>query len=170
MPAKNSTLKNGPRYVTCTKELYKRFIEETKQQITYKEFTTIINTSNEVIKNICLNNTQGFKMPENLGHMAISRYKPKIGVRSIDWKRSKETGVRVYHTNFHSFGYKARISWYIDSLSKCGNLEVYKFIPERFFSREVATYILAGKVYNELCYDDLRVTKIRLSKTIRDGI
>ncbi len=170
MPAKNASLKNGPRFNVINKELHKQFILTTGINIPLKTFVSIINTSNEVIRRICTNNAQGFKLPETLGYIAVTRYQPKPGSRSIDWKKSRELGVRVYHTNFHSFGYKPKITWYADTLASCKNLNIYKFVPDRHFSRGVSAQVFAGKTYNELNYEHFKVKKIRLSKNISNGI
>lgn len=169
MPAPGSTLRNGPRHNIVDRAFYKRFVEMTEVEISYDDFVNVINTSNLAIRRICSTNTQGFKMPESLGYVATTRYKPKIGTRSIDWKKSKDAGVRVYHTNFHSFGYKPKIMWYADTLARCRNLNIYKFVPDRIFSRTVSGLVKAGKIYNEFKYEHFKVKKIRLTKTPQDG-
>lgn len=170
MPAPGAGLKNGPRFNVINKELHSQFVLTTGIQIPYDTFVTIINTSNEVIRRMCTTNIQGFKMPESLGYIAVTRYQPKPGARSIDWKRTRELGTRVYHTNFHSFGYKPKISWYMDTLVSCSNMNIYKFVPDRNFSRGVSAAVTAGKTYNELSYEHFKTKKIRLSKNISDGL
>lgn len=164
MPARNSGLKNGPRHNIVDKAFYKQFVEATRVKISYEDFVNTINTSNEIIRRIMVNNPQGFKFPESLGYGCVTRYKPKTGTRSIDWQKSKEAGVRVYHTNFHSFGYKPRIMWYADSLARCRNLSIYKFVPDRSLSRGVSSEMKTGKVYNEYNYEHFKAKKIRLGK------
>lgn len=164
MPAKNSGLKNGPRHNIVDPKFHRRFCQETGLKISYSDFTDIIHTSNEVIKQMIIDNPQGFRFPENMGLGCVTRYKPKAGKRSIDWKRSQELGTRVYHTNMHSFGYKPRIGWYAERLSRCRNLNIYKFVPERSLFRGVSHEVMKGKTYNEYNYEHFKVTKIRLGK------
>ena len=171
MPIKGSSLKNGDRYNIIDRKFYDDFVKATKgHNISYKEFSTVINLSNELIRRSVLTNNQGFKLPEALGYLAVTRYKAKLGMRMVDWKKSKEAGTRVYHTNFHSFGYKSRIQWYMDSLAKCKFIKVYKFIPERLFQRSLAQEIYKGKLYNELTPGYFRGRKLRANKQIEDGI
>lgn len=114
---------------------------------------------------MCINNPQGFKLPESLGYISVTRYKPKPGERVIDWKNSKALGTRVYHTNLNTFGYMARIGWYADVLAHCRNLNIYKFVPERPFSRGLAKAIKSGKIYNEQSYNTFKSRKIKLRKS-----
>lgn len=169
MPAPGSTLRNGPRHNIVDRAFHKRFVELSGIDIPYTDFVNIINTSNLVIRRIAANNTEGFKLPETLGYIATTRYTPKAGKRSIDWQRSKQAGVRVYHANFHSFGYKPKITWYTDTLAKCRNMNIYKFVPDRMFSRTVSALVKAGKTYNEFNYEHFKVKKLRLSKITQDG-
>lgn len=164
MPVKNAGLRNGPRFNIVNKELHRRFCDATGIDISYTDFTRIIYTSNSVIRRIFIENTQGFKFPESLGIGCVTRYKPKISSRSIDWQKSKEHGVKVYHTNFHSFGYKPRIMWYADSLARCKYMSIYKFIPDRSLSRGVSIQMKVGKIYNEYGYGHFKAKKIRLGK------
>lgn len=164
MPAKNSTLKNGPRHNMIDQKFHKRFCRETGVDVPYKTFVSIIHTSNELIRNSITTNPQGFKFPESMGYACVTRYKPKVGTRSIDWKKSRELGVKVYHTNMHSFGYKPRIGWYTDRLAQCRNLSIYKFVPERTLFRGVSGEMMKGKIYNEYNYDHFKSKKIRLGK------
>jgi len=164
MPAKSTGLKNGPRHNIVTPAFHKRFCDETGLDVSYNDFTNVINTSNDVIRRILITNPQGFKFPETLGYGCVTRYKPKIGKRSIDWQKTKEVGQLVYHTNFHSFGYKPRIMWYADTLARCKNLSIYKFVPSRVFSRSVANEMKEGKTYNEYNYEHFKSNTIRLGK------
>ena len=170
MGAKNSQLRNGPRHNIVCKELYNRFILSTKDNISYNQFVSIINYSNNKIKDIIISNIQGFKLPEQLGYIGVTMYKPKPGKHKIDWQKTKLAGTKVYYTNFHSYEWIPRTSWYTDSLSSCRNLNVYKYIPDRAFTRQLAKGVLEGKMYNELKLDYFKVKKIRLSKNIVDGI
>jgi hypothetical protein len=162
MPAKGSTLKTGKRLAIVTPKFFKLFQETHLQvSISYKQFTDIINLSNELTSLKVIENTSGFKLPENLGYIAVTRYKSKR--RAIDFKKTKELGQTVYHTNFHSYGYTNRIQWFSSQITKCKFHQIYKFVPERKVSRELAKKSLAGKVYNEFNYSHFKQKKIRVN-------
>jgi hypothetical protein len=163
MPAKGSNLKNGKRHNIVDKAFYRQFKRETGIEITYTEFVLIINTSNKAIQDKVINNISGFKLPESMGYLAVTRYKPKTGTRSIDWNKTKQTGSLCYHTNFHSNGYRPRILWLTDRLSSCRFISTYKFQSDRALSRGVSKQVFEGKIYNEFTYDDFKFRKIKIN-------
>jgi hypothetical protein len=175
MPAKGSSLKNGPRFGLVGKKLWRRFMEETGVEIKYSDFVNIINTSNESIATKVANNISGFKLPAGLGYMAITRYKPKPDKdgkqrRYIDFNGSKKAGCTVYHTNFHSFGYKPRLLWLTDQLSNCKYINIYKMLGCREFTRDVSHKMQAGKIYNEFNYEHFKTRRIRVKNLADNGI
>ena len=53
-------------------------------------------------------------MPYGLGLIQVGKYKPKeynSKSLSVDYKSSKDLGVRIYHLNAHTDGYKYRLYW-----------------------------------------------------------
>jgi hypothetical protein len=163
MPAKGSSLKHGDRTQTLDKSMWKKYVEETGSNISWADFKSIVSTSNELISQRVLHNVQGYKLSESLGYIAVKRYKAKPGKRSVDFKRSKELGTIVYHTNFHSHGYKARITWYTAKVSNCKYINIYKFIPDRAFQRGLGKMMLSGKIYNDNGYEYYKAKKINLN-------
>lgn len=161
MPTKGTTLKTGSRLAIVNPKFYRQFIKETKIDIDYKKFSEIIQLCNEVSALKVLENTSGYKIPENMGYLAVNRYKSKK--RSIDYKKTKEFGTIIYHTNFHSYGYKSRVQWFSSQIVHCKFHQIYKFIPERKMSRELGKRMKSGKVYNEFNYSHFKLKKIRLN-------
>lgn len=161
MPTKGTTLKTGERLTIVTPKFHRHFQRETGLEIDYATFAKIIATCNEVSSIKVLDNTSGFKLPENMGYLAVTRYKSKK--RSVDFKKTKEIGQTVYHTNFHSYGYKSRIQWFSSQIVRCKFHQIYKFIPERKVSRELGERMKKGKVYNEFNYSHFKLKKIRLN-------
>lgn len=158
---KNQSLSNGPRYNCLTREFWRRFVRETGVEISKKDFMNIIETSNRKIKEKVVNNVLGFKLPENLGYLAITSYKPKK--KKIDFNKTKKYGVTVYHTNFHSKGMDAKISWYTDQIAICKNIRGYKFTPDRDFTKMKSIKLKEGKVYPTYHYDDFRMKRIKIN-------
>lgn len=163
MPSKGCTLKNGKRHNIVNRSFVNALTRDLGLNLNYNEVVAIINASNEAISDSIINNVSGFKLPMYLGYVVVSRYKPKSGMRYIDFKKSKEAGVIVYHTNFHSFGYQGRIQWLTAQLSTCKNIGIYKFVAERKLSRAVSAKLQEGKVYNETGFDQFRSRRIRLN-------
>lgn len=162
MPTKGTSLKTGDRLRLVTPKFYRHFKKKYPDiDISYVEFSDIINTCNEISALKVLDNTSGFKMPANMGYLAVTRY--KSSKRPIDFKRTKEVGKTIYHTNFHSYGYMNRILWFSSQITKCKFHQIYKFLPERKVSRELAKRSLTGKVYNEFDYSHFKTKKLRLN-------
>lgn len=162
MPAKGTKLKTGERLRVVNPSLFQKFKTLYPNiDISYTQFVKIINQGNEVSAAKVLDNTAGYKIPEHMGYLAVTRYKSKK--RNVDFKRTKELGQTVYHTNFHSYGYTGRIQWFSSQIVRCKFHQIYKFIPERKVSRELAKKIKAGKVYNEFDYSHFKQKKIRIN-------
>ncbi len=166
MPAAGTSLTHGPRHNVVDRTLWKEYMKSTGNNVSYEMFTKIIFLSGDKIRERGVNNISGYKLSEGMGYLVTTRYKPKLGTKSLDYKKTRELGCKVFHTNFHSFGYKPRIMWLTSDLAICKHLSIYKFMPERKFSRAVAKNVLEGKVYNEYTYDHFRSRKIRLSLDI----
>lgn len=162
MPAKGATLQNGPRFNPINRENWERFQQDSGIQVDYQTWVKIILAGNAQYAHQIQHNAMGVKFPEYMGHAGTTRYKPKLGTRRIDWEKTNKLGYRVYHTNFHSEGYEARIVWLTDAESTCRFLGVYKLVPDRQLSRGTAPLIKAGKVYNELTQEHFRTGKIRI--------
>lgn len=168
MPAKGTKLQVGKRVNVITPALWKAFVQESKINISYSDFSNIISSSNTKIKTKILDNIMGFKAPEGLGYWTITKFKSKK--RSVDYKQTKEHGQVVYHTNFHSFGYSFRLQWLTAKISDIKHVNIYKFVPERDFSRKKARKIIdEKKVYNEQSYDFYkgRTLKLNIDKQLQ---
>lgn len=162
MPAPGAGLKNGPRHKVLSRELWMKFKETHNSDISYQEFRNIICTTLEDLSEIITENPEGLKLPEGLGYIVVSRYKPAEGRRSIDFKKTKEFGTVVYHTNYHSFGYKPKLLWLTVGLSRCKYVSTYKIVPDRKLWKKVSANMLDGKIYNEHRYDHFRAKHIKL--------
>lgn len=107
------TRKNKQSYTIA--DIYKAYCKENAPvDMPYFRFKRILDSFNELIRQDVLERSEGFKMPLGLGYICIGKYKPKkydSKSLSVDYKSSKEEGVRVYHLNEHSNGYKYRMFW-----------------------------------------------------------
>lgn len=162
MPAKGTKLRTGDRLRLVNQTLYRRFKKENPEtDISYLTFSTIINECNETSAIKVLDNISGYKMPEQMGYLAVTKFKPKR--RQVDFNKTKQIGQTVYHTNFHSFGYSPHIQWFSSQITKCKFHQIYKFKPETKFSRGAAARMKAGKSYNEFNYTHFKKKKLRIN-------
>src|SRR5689334_9320632 len=107
------------RDTVISEEFFNQFLEEYpeyKELIDYQQFKNIIFDSNKSIADIIGNDSQGFKLPENMGFIAVTKYKSKK--KAIDWKNSKEFNKKIFHVNLHSFGFTHHIRWFKAGIAK----------------------------------------------------
>lgn len=147
MPNLGTAYKTGPRDLIVTKDFYNDFIKETNIKISYDIFRNIILESNKEIANMVANDDESFKLPENMGYVAVTKYKSKK--KPIDWKNSLLLGKRITLPNLHSFGYIYHIHWFKAGLATFAFKQIFKLEPCRLLKREVAKNAKEGKEYNK---------------------
>lgn len=127
-----------------TKKLHKKFLLETGLDIDYQTYKNIILDSNQVIFDTIANDPAGFKLPENLGYIIVTKY--KTDKKSTDWQNSKKYKKTIYHTNLHSFGKRGHIKWSKLAIARFKFNRIYKFKACRFLARKVSHNITENKV------------------------
>ncbi len=93
--------RNKKSYTTY--DIYNNYIRQTGIEVPYARFKRILDTFNKTILDRLLNRSEGFKMPYGIGYIQIVKYKPKSYSKkslSVDYKASKEEGMRIYHKKF----------------------------------------------------------------------
>ena len=147
MPALNTTLTSGPRDHVLSKSFYDKVCKKHNLKMEIKEFNNIIITSNEKIQEVIADDEGGFKFPEQMGYMVVTKYKSKK--LPIDWVNSKKLKKKVCLPNLHSFGFIHHIKWFRMGLTvNFGTYDVYKFEPCRDIKRRVAANVKKYKVYH----------------------
>lgn len=132
------------RITYIKKDEYKKFIEKyPNSDVTYEEFITILKESNNYIKEQILDNQLGFKLPHNLGYIAVNKFKTSRKFVAIDWVNTKKLGKIVPLTNFHSFGHAYRIMLYKNA--KVKPLQAYHMDAHRLLKRALAQNIKQDK-------------------------
>lgn len=143
---KRGVNKIGNRVNLLNKENYNEFkLKYPESDITYNNFVTILKESNELINYYILENELGFKLPNNLGYIAVNKFKQRGTYRVIDWKNTNKFNKIVPNLNLHSFGYMYTINLFKNPKSNA--LQVYKFNAHRLLKRELAQKIKKGKDY-----------------------
>lgn len=120
---------------------YNKFIAENpKSEIQYKDFISVLKESTKQIRDNIVDNPLGFKLPHNLGYIAVNKYKPlKTSRVPIDWVATNKYGRIVPLTNFHSFGFMYKIAFYPNE--SVVPMRLYVMRPHRILKRMVAQNI-----------------------------
>jgi len=111
--------------------------------ISFNEFVKINKEFyQDIMDHILLKNGSMF-FPYGLGDLFV--YKSKLKLSSIDhkhldWKKTNETGKRVYHLNEHTNGYKYAFNW-TKSRSRVKNMNLYRCQLTRGNKRRLAKLI-----------------------------
>lgn len=122
---------------------YNRFVEENPNSgIEYKEFIQILKESTKSIRQTIIDNPLGFKLPYNLGYIAVNKYKPlkKSSNQPINWVATNKYGRIIPFTNFHSLGYMYKITFYPNN--SILPMRSYVMKAHRVLKRMVAKTIL----------------------------
>jgi hypothetical protein len=152
MPSKGTTYKTGKRNLIIDKKFCNSLREETGLDIDDKTIRSIILDSNDEIADLVVNGEEGFKLPENLGYIVVTKYKSKR--QPVDWVNSKKLRRKVLLTNLHSFGYVHHIKWFKIGATNFAFREVFRLEPARLIKRAVAKNVKSGKVYHEWSNSD----------------
>ena len=129
---------------------YKAFKEKyPDSNITSQQYALVIRKSNALIASAILENPFGFKLPNNIGYIAVDKYQPKKGSRKpIDWITTNKLHKLTYLTNLHSFGWIYHLKFYKNPSKK--NVDCYTFKPQKLLRIALAKRIKAGEEYEPL--------------------
>lgn len=149
MPKKGKTLLHGKREPFFGKAFIKRLREEHPElEFTDAQLKDICDSANLKIAESVYKDPTGFRLPFNLGILAITKYKSKKTI--IDRASSAKYKKAIPYLNLHSFGYMFVIRHfkYTESRNQT-RTHVYKFTPERKFKRNLAKIIkeTGGEIY-----------------------
>lgn len=128
---------------------YKAFIaKHPNETITYEQYIQILKASNAAIRDHILDHPLGFKLPYNLGYIAVDKFKGLKNYMAVDWINSRRLGRRIPLLNLHSFGYFFKIKLYKNPRIK--PLQIYKMNPHRLINRKLNIKIREGREYLEI--------------------
>lgn len=109
--------------------------------LTSKQYRDILELHFQLSMHHLITSGNPFKMV-GMGFISIKKVRPTYdNQKKIDWKRSKESGTTIYHSNNHSNGYYGRIRWE-KSKTYLHNKHVFKFTACRWATRLMKTYII----------------------------
>lgn len=149
MGSSKNKIQNRVNYIN--RESYNLFKEKNNEsKITYDQFITILKESTKLIRDTIINNTLGFKLPYNLGYIAVDRFKPKKDYKAIDWVNTKRLGKRIPLTNLHSLGYMYTVKFYNNP--KVQPIKNYMFKAHRLLNRLIKPMVV--KDFNNYIHID----------------
>src|SRR5689334_22034598 len=103
----------GERIGFVNRKVYKEFNEKYKELgISYDDYISILKESTKAIRDSILENPIGFKLPYNLGYLAVDKFKPLHHYVAVDWPNTRRLGKLVPLLNLHSFGYMFSVKFY----------------------------------------------------------
>jgi len=132
---------------------FRKEIKETKLKISYQEYSKIIKTGNETMRELVLEG-HSIELPFTLGILRIGKYKKNDTIningvnkinKKIDFHKTKLYGKTIYFLNAHTNGYSFRWIWERDKSFQLRMPEIWTFRPSRICSRTLAKVILGGK-------------------------
>lgn len=139
-------------YRTYSRENYDRFLKEnniSEKELPYPKYCKNLEVCNWMFIEYALRTGQKVYLPYGFGPLAVNKKKLKmykehegkkyINLR-VDWKKTREIGKKVYHTNEHSDGFNFRWMWFSDE-AKFAFADLYVFKPGRYASRAINKYI-----------------------------
>src|SRR5690606_28154683 len=127
----------------------------TEQELSYSKYVKNLEVCNWMFVEYALRTGYKVSLPYGFGAIAVNkkmlkRYKQykdrktgeliKVVNLRIDWKKTKELGKKIYHTNEHTDGYNFRWIWFSNE-SKIHLADLYIFKPGRYASRAISKYV-----------------------------
>ena len=136
---------SAPRFRAKTKnllnkELYNEFIEKYPNHVgvSLAQFKEIVTTFNGMLRTSVIENRDGIRLPETLGHIVVAKCdKPKTD--NTDYIASAKYGKKVNHANWDSDNYLAKICYTNYSVKyRFSDRELWGFKPVKQFKSAVA--------------------------------
>ena len=129
-------------------ELYQNYSNDPnilqELKVPKETFKKVIKSFSKKVLDTVLLDSEEIKLPI-IGSLRIKKIKQNLGKQlkynklRVDWKRTKETGYKVYHINEHRNGYYYRFYW---NKNKFLNRSFYSFYSERWNAKRRLPKIL----------------------------
>lgn len=125
------------RYNLINKDLWNKFKEETKTNISWNEYKKINEYINLEIKAEAIRSREGVLLPEQMGNLWLGLFKLKE--RPINENLARNTGVHSTYFSFETSGLQGKILWDFDRVRyKVKNYPYWGFIAHRDFKTEAS--------------------------------
>lgn len=147
MPRYTASLRTASR--DCWLEFRKTY---PSIEITYEEYKNIIYTDNANRMFHVLETGEELPLPYGFGKISIQRKKTiptytdtKTGythiILPVDWKKTKETGKKVYFYNDHTEGWRFKWVWFKHSSTGLKMKDVWSFKVAREWSEQLNKFV-----------------------------
>lgn len=124
-------------YPVVNKDLHHRWVKETGNNLSFKEFRAIWDKIAEIIRNQAVINTHGVRLPFFNGDV-VNNYIQVLN-RHINTKASQELGYKIYQLDWHSGKKPGKIVWAVRHARKQNRwVNLYAFQPCRMFQKEAS--------------------------------
>lgn len=131
------------------KDAYKAYAKENKNDpdfaVDYTTYRKVCLAFNAKISESIILNAAEFKLYGGLGSIRIKKMKASKTQKRVDWERTKESNIKVYHLNFHTDEHYYRWHWNRHK-SRFKNRSAYSFTPIRKNKRELAKLLKENSV------------------------
>lgn len=142
MGANKNKIRNRKGFINRVS--YKDFINQyPDSKVTYDEYISVLKESTVAVRDFVLTNELGFKLPFNLGYIAVDKFKPSKNMVAVDWVNSRKLKRLIPLTNFHTMGFMYKIKLYKNPRVK--PLQAYEMQAHRILKRMLAANIKQRK-------------------------
>lgn len=150
---KRGKLLAGNRFIVLNRNLFKKFKEKHPDiELTYKEFYDITSAANLKIQDTILTDPSGFKIPLNIGYIAIKKFKPTN--RLVNLVHRRMSGRFAFNVNLHSFEYMFAIKWFKVTESRLtSRMHCYQFKACRPMKARLVNIIKNGEGSKFVSYE-----------------
>lgn len=147
MPAKGTIGHFHGRYSLISRDLWKKYIAETGDDISYELFMGIIAEEIKEVRQWAMREPIGFQIP-NMGNIAVNKFKP------ADYTPYYYNGgsTKIKNHNVHTNGYVFRIQWFRCASTHKSGLPYWYFKAARAFNRELGKILNTGSYPSFNCY------------------
>ena len=140
------------QYRTYSRENYDNFLKENRileSELSFQKWKKNLEVCNWMWIEYALRTGMKVYLPFGFGPIAVNkkmlkRFKTHKGKKyvnlRVDWKKTKEQGKYIYHTNEHTDGFNYRWLW-ASTEAKFYLSDLYVFKAGRYASRAIAKYI-----------------------------
>lgn len=143
---------------TASKDNYIAFKKDHPEiDLDFDDWKLIIYRYMDLFRDELLETGEKRRLPAGFGEFAVSKKKKKkIKIRpednkqfinlSIDWKKTKEKGKRIYHFNYDTEGFSFYWKWFKLS-ARFRFWDLWYFKPSRVTSRMITHYVRIDEEY-----------------------
>lgn len=136
MPIRSIDKFHGKHLLICP-ALHRKYVRETGNKISYKEFTAILAESMKEVQKWVLSEPIGFQLTPQLGNIAVNKFKPNPKFKAYI---NTTLGPLTNH-NLHTGGNAYRIQWFHARKDHDSRQPYWFFKAGRAFNRALASVL-----------------------------